>query len=316
MDQNDLSLLYTHISTSVHFTLPTIAILDLSKQVNAWITDGECGAIIYGRPRVGKTRAIMYITKELKKKYGATLPVYVLNMTDHKPSEKYFYTELLKAIGHDEVHKGTVSMLKERLINSLIFDAQETQYRRVVLFIDEAFLLIEKDFIWLMDIHNNLAIQNVHLTVLLFGTNELKGIKTAFCRAKKYQIVDRLMLEEYLYKGIGSNKDALACLHNLDVPLTNYHKDIILTQTFFPDAYDDKKRLASCADILWDSFCDLLEENNITDNDIPMKYFMKAIIYCLKTFGAFGKEVYFPTKDNWKEAVLNSGYLKSISSTA
>lgn len=315
MDQDDLSMLYTHISTSIHFTLPTIAILDLSKQVNTWITEGECGAIIYGRPRIGKTRAIMYISRELKKKYGTALPVYVLNMTDHKASEKYFYSEFLKAIGHKEVHKGTVSMLKERLINALIFDAQETQYRRVVLFIDEAFLLTEKDFIWLMDIHNNLDMQNVHLTVLLFGTSELKGIKTAFCRAKKYQIVDRLMLEEYLYQGISSSKDALACLHNLDIPLTNYHRPIILTQTFFPDAYDDKKRLASCADMLWDSFCELIESQNIADSDVPMKYFMKAIIYCLKTFGAFGKGIYFPNKANWEEAVLNSGYLKSISCT-
>ncbi len=32
---------------------------------------------------------------------------------------------------------------------------------------------------------------NVHLTVLLFGTNELKSIKSSFCESKRFQIVDR-----------------------------------------------------------------------------------------------------------------------------
>ena len=137
MVTDELSMLYTHISSSIDFTIPTIAILDLAKIVDTWITDGDCGAII--------------------------------------------------------AHKGTASMMKERLTNALISDSRETQYRRVVLFIDEAFLLTEKDFIWLMDIHNNLDMCNVHLTVLMFGTNELKGIKNAYCRARRFQIVDRFI---------------------------------------------------------------------------------------------------------------------------
>ncbi|MDF2609192.1 MAG: hypothetical protein K0R92_666 [Lachnospiraceae bacterium] len=312
MVTDELSMLYTHISSSIDFTIPTIAILDLAKIVDTWITDGDCGAIIFGRPRIGKTRAIHYISKELKKKYGKDLPVYVLNTTDHKPSEKYFYSELLKTIGHNEAHKGTASMMKERLINALISDSRETQYRRVVLFIDEAFLLTEKDFIWLMDIHNNLDMCNVHLTVLMFGTNELKGIKNAYCRARRFQIVDRFMVEEYEYKGIASARDALACLHNMDIPLSNYPGNIILTQIFFPDAYADKKRLAACANAIWDAFLDLIQGNNIPDIDIPMKYFMKAVVYCLKTYGVHGKGIYFPDKSAWKDAVNNSGYLKSV----
>ena len=314
MEKDELAMLYTHISSSIDFTIPTIAILNLANLVNTWITDGDCGAIIYGRPRIGKTRAILYISKELKMRYGKELPVYVLNMTDHKASEKYFYSEMLKAIGHGEAHKGTVSMMKERLINSLIFDSKETQYRRVVLFIDEAFLLTEKDFIWLMDIYNNLNMCNVHFTVLMFGTSELKSIKNAYCRAHKIQIVDRFMVEEYDYKGITSAKDAIACLHNMDIPLLNYPGNIILSQIFFPDAFADKKRFASCANMMWDSFIELIQSNDIPYIDIPMKYFMKAAVFCLKDYGIYGKGIYFPDKKAWKEAVENSGYLKSIQS--
>lgn len=54
-----------------------------------------------------------------------------LKYTDHKPSEKYFYSEILKTIGYNEAHKGTSSMMKECLINALISDSRETQYRRL-----------------------------------------------------------------------------------------------------------------------------------------------------------------------------------------
>lgn len=87
---------------------------------------------------------------------------------------------------------------------------------------------------------------------------------------------------------------------------------VILTKIFFPDAYADMKRLAACADILWDTFLDLIQGNNIPDVDIPMKYFMKAIVYCLKSYGVYGKGIYFPDKRAWEDAVNNSGYLKSV----
>jgi len=312
MGPDELTMLYTHMLSSIDFTIPTIAILDLAAAVDTWINGGDCGAIVYGRPRVGKTRAIHYISGELKRKYGKNLPVYVLNMTEHNPSQKYFYSEILKVIGYYEAHKGTASMMKERLVRILFLEARETQYRRVVLFIDEAFLLTEKDFIWLMDIHNNLDMRNIHLTVLMFGTNELKSIKSAYCQARRFQIVDRFMVEEYEYKGVASAKDALACLHNMDVALTSYPGKPILTQTFFPGAFANKKRLAACANILWDVFLDLSQDNNIPATDIPMKYFMKAVVFCLKNYGQYGKGVYFPDKIAWADSVSNSGYIKSF----
>lgn len=45
MVTDELSMLYTHIS-SIDFITPTIAILDLAKIIDTWITDGDCGAIL------------------------------------------------------------------------------------------------------------------------------------------------------------------------------------------------------------------------------------------------------------------------------
>lgn len=40
------------------FNITTSAILSLQKNINTWISNGIPGTIIYGRPRIGKTRAI------------------------------------------------------------------------------------------------------------------------------------------------------------------------------------------------------------------------------------------------------------------
>ena len=114
------------------FNITTPAIMDFQKNVLKWVSDGTPGAVIYGRPRIGKTRAILYIDSALKAKYGSELPIYVLNVTEHVPKDKFFYSELLKAIGHVEFEKGTVSVLKERLLNALFTSACNTKYRKII----------------------------------------------------------------------------------------------------------------------------------------------------------------------------------------
>lgn len=54
------------------------------------------GGIIYGRPRLGKTRAIHYLTTELQENHGSQLPVFMVNCRKYKyPSEITFFEDLL-----------------------------------------------------------------------------------------------------------------------------------------------------------------------------------------------------------------------------
>lgn len=64
-------------------------------------------------------------------------------------------------------------VLKERLLNSLAVAAKDTIYTKIILFIDEAYLLHDKDFIGLMDIYNNLNLLDIQFTVFMVRTYEL-----------------------------------------------------------------------------------------------------------------------------------------------
>lgn len=313
-EQNDIDIseLERYLG-SIHYTIPTKSILDLQVKVEEWISMNDCGAIVYGESRAGKTRAIRYISDHLKEKYSTQLPVYTFTATDHVPTQKTFYASLLTALGHEEPHKGTAVQMRQRLVNRIIINALDTKYRRAVLFIDEAYLLSDKEYLWLIDIYNELNLQDILFTVFLFGTKELKQQKNSYISAGKKQIVLRFMVNEFEFKGITNLREATICMSSVDKPFkpSGFEEDIILSKLFFPNSYKDGFKLTAYSKDLWNAFEEIKKENNINTNQILMKYFMDAIIYCLKKYGIFGKGIYQPSLEEWKQSILNSGFVIS-----
>lgn len=249
----------------------------------------------------------------LKEKYSLQLPIYTFTATDHVPTQKTFYSSLLTAIGHEDPHKGTAVQMRQRLVNRIIINALDTKYRRAILFIDEAYLLSDKEYLWLIDIYNELNLQDILFTVFLFGTKELKQQKTTYISAGKKQIVLRFMVNEFDFIGITNQRDAAICLASIDKPIriTSCKDEIILSELFFPLAYKDGVKLTSYADDLWDAFEQVKEENNISSGQILMKHFMDAVFYCLKRYGVYGESLYHPTVEEWKQSIMESGFVIS-----
>lgn len=298
---------------SINYTIPTKSILDLQNKVEEWVAMNDCGAIIYGESRAGKTRAILYISSHLKDKYGSQLPIYTFTATDHIPTQKTFYASLLSAIGHEEAHKGTAVQMRQRLVNRIIVNALDTKYRRAVLFIDEAYLLSDKEYLWLIDIYNELNLHDILFTVFLFGTKELKDQKAGYISAGKKQIVLRFMVNEFEFKGITNQREAAICLASIDKPFKpdGYNEEIILSELYFPEAYKDGYKLTDYAEDIWNAFEIIKNENNIYTEQILMKHFMDAILFCTREYGIFGKNIYQPTISEWKESIIRSGFILS-----
>lgn len=298
---------------SIQYTIPTKSILDLKNKVEEWISMNDCGAIIYGESRVGKTRAIRYISMHLKKTYSSQLPVYTYTATDHVPTQKTFYSSLLTALGHEEPHKGTAVLLRQRIVNRIIMNALDTKYRRAILFIDEAYLLSDKEYLWLIDIYNELNLQDILFTVFLFGTRELKEQKSGYIAAGKKQIVLRFMVNEFEFKGITNQREAAICMASIDkqISLPGWKEEIKLFHIYFPMACKDGLKLSSCAEDLWEAFELVKIEYNIHTDQVLMKHFMDAILLCFKRFGAYGQGIYQPTINEWKESIISSGYVIS-----
>ena len=186
-----------------NYLITTRKLIELHKEIARWNMTGITGAIIYGYPRTGKTKAITYLAKAFESDAGNNIPVVLWDITDHTPTEKNFYGSILKAIGLPEPsQRDTALVLKTRIVNTLTVVASETEMRTIILLIDEASELNIKDFIWLMDLYNALMHNDVLLITYMFGTYKLKAIKENLKSIGESQIVGRFMTKEYIFKGI------------------------------------------------------------------------------------------------------------------
>lgn len=322
------TLIMNHINDGL--IIPTASINELwENNVKQWLIMASTGAIICSRPRVGKTVAIDYLAHKIDEMYDGGIPVIKWNITNHAVTERNFYSSLLMAMGDPEPNKGTTALvLKNRVLNVLTELAcagnSDTMYsedgmpglRRIVLFCDEAYLLDEKDFNWLMDLYNNLRHNKVYLTTFLVGTEELQALKAHFISLQKDQIIGRFMIDEHEFSGIRTKEEMALCLSVFDTEMRIpgiYGEKIIPSQYFFPEAYARGEGLYSMlTDVFWDVFQDMKEKGKIPYDDIPMKYFIRSIMSTMTVYGKNGiQEKYFLNAKDVLEAVKSSGYAMS-----
>ena len=296
---------------STDFIIKTKAIHELEQQILSWLTTSCCGAIIYGRARIGKTKAMRSIADSIKEKYGENFPVIAWDITDHAITEKNFYTSLLMAMGFEDIPRSmTALMLKQKILNALSIAAYETPFRKVVIMLDEAWKLSEKDFSWLMDLYNNLSRKDILLTCFLFGTQELKDFKTELKYLGKDQIIGRFMINEFKFYGIKTKEEIMLCLVSFDNMSVRTDEEKIIDY-FFPDR-DDEAPFLDLGNDYWNAFMDIRKRNNIKAKDIPMKYFIDSFIYLLQDYGFYSENpVSFPSFKELMACIEKSGYGES-----
>ncbi|MBE3556679.1 MAG: ATP-binding protein [Firmicutes bacterium] len=294
------------------YRVPTRAINDLGEVLLDWIHKRSPGGIITGRPRLGKTRTVEYLTMQLPRVLGdAAIPMYKICCNKYRvPTENTFYGDILMDLGHAEI-KGTIAVRRDRICKYLIAAACASNQRRVILILDDAHRLTRLLYECLTDIHNQLDRHEVNLTVFLVGQPELIHQKQSLLAMKAHQIVGRFMVHEYQFHGIRSVEDVRECLQAYDTGSEYPHgSGWSCTRYYFPTQFDRGFRLEQYAEDLWRTFQQLHSEDGLGPSvEIPMQYFALTVEYLLTEFGIDGKDVDRRTKSNLREAVTKSGYV-------
>lgn len=303
--------------SSREFVIPTRSIFSLKARVDEWLQTNSCGGIVCGPSRCGKTCAIQYITKELKKIYGSELPIYTYTATTHIATQKTFYESLLLMLDHENASKGTANQMRQRIINRIVIDAANTKYRMAILWIDEAYLLAEREFSWMVDLYNGLHLNDIQLTVILVGTRELLETKKGLIKSEKQQFILRFFVNEAQFHGIESQSDLFMCMSSLEkeaFSVEGADEPIYLGKTFFPDAYRDGKDLTSFAADFWTAMQNLRKKHHIKADYLTMKCFMDTISHCIRKYGALAGEhnkVYAPSVAEWEDCLVDAAYVSS-----
>jgi len=293
LSEEEASLLYSFF-LSPQNTVPTKQIGLFVNEAMDYIESGTPGMIVYGIPRVGKTRAAEYLEMELRRKYGENLPVYywsVQNLT--ALSDKEMIGQLLRATGDPICSKGNSSDRMARLVTRMSTAACRTPYRKAILIVDEAQNMRDRHYDTLITLYNDLDRRDyqIRLTVILLGQPELKQIKQTYMREMP-QVVGRFMTHEYEFRGIQSADDMIIAALSLEnqMHFPNENCRLMTASVFFPEAVrkDPNFTIAGTMPQMFAAFARLGKRSpEEAKMNIPMQLFIETYSECLRKYGAY-----------------------------
>ena len=294
--------------TSQETNIKTIEVHRAYLMIEQVLAFGTTGALIYGRPRLGKTRAIKIITADLAKTFP-DMPVFCKYSIKHVPNEKQFYSEMLTVVGLAAKRTMTGHEMRILLKDAMIAAAEHTKFRRICLFIDEAQMLNLVDYTCLIDLYNLLDHEDIQLSVFLVGQPELVKQKEAFKIAHQDQIIGRFMMREAEFSGIRSSESLAHVLNEIDTADNLRGDASSLTELLYGDSAVNGETLASIADDLYEAFLEQNRLAGIRHNDIGMKYIIETLAYLFAQYSDLGLHpAGFPDKDLLLRCVQSIGY--------
>ncbi|MGZ9709209.1 AAA family ATPase [Glaciimonas sp. GNP009] len=298
-----------HPLATGQYRIATPAIQAFYELISRCLRYRITGALIYGPPRIGKTKAIEYIRLLLAEKVPTITTYHV--QAEHKPrhAEGPFFANLLEAVGYPDASGGSNSAKRQRLINKIREACIKAGRGTVILFCDEAQRFDENEYEWLRDIHDHLDRMEIKLFTFLVGQQDLLSIKTNFQRSGKMQIVARLMVEELAFYGVRDVNEVATCLAGYGQTFYPRGSEWSFTRFYLQQAVDAGYVLTDDAQLIWTTFENIHNKAGFSGAmDIPMESFTRAVEIVLKDAAIHDAPAYRPPPALWEQAIRHSGY--------
>ena len=268
------------------------------------------GALIYARPRMGKTHAVDYVALHLAK-HRPDILVLRMSCEHHRSDyEGPFFSTLLSAAGVRHPQPRTIAEKRFALMRRLSEQLQMRAGHIVVLLCDEAQRLSKHALEWLRDVHDQLAHHGLRLITFLVGQPQLMEQKAQYQLAGDEQIVARFMIEQLHFRGITDAVEAATCLASYD--LTHYPEDagLAFTEFFYPRAFSCGLRLEDSAAAIWNEFIGAHAAAQLHEPaEIAMDYFTRAVEFTLINGPQWDSLALELGAAHWERAVRESGYV-------
>jgi len=292
------------------YRVPTPSIAALRTLVDECLFLYISGALVHGRPRMGKSYAIDFLRLDLEHRLPK-LSVYKIRCTRSQfPSENAFFAALLHAAKHPAQSGASKAALRGRLVHKLRQVADARGDDRIVLFADEAQNLREIEYEWLRELHDELESNDLRLFTFLVGQVQLLAQKSALQAQDKEQIVARFMVEELAFRGIASVEECTAVLRAYDLGEYPAGSGWSYTRYCVPRAHAAGLRLEESGPRLWRAFEDAHLKAALEGRvEIPMKYFTAAAEAALLLSSGRDSETLSMDAAFWSDMVERSRYV-------
>lgn len=279
--QQDLDDLFDyHPIMEKEYVLPTPMMQRCYEIIRERVWARRTGLVLYGPPRVGKTRCSFAVKELLLEEFPRC---YVTRMSVRRASYvsgAHICRAILDAEDHVMSKRQTEDELMRNVLTDIEIKIRAIGGKQYVLIIDEIQLLNNVDLQQLVCIHNALEERKIRMTTISFAQPEIQSARTALMASKDRQIIARFLSEMVCYGGCGTVADLRALLRCYDES-SEFPEGSGWSYTRFcvPTAFEHGFRLQKYAQQLW------LRLNSAGKSDaydtLPMEHTCLSIEYLL-----------------------------------
>lgn len=131
-------LLVARVLAGRAFLVKTDGCVQYYSRLKRWLTSGNQGAVVFGRPRLGKTSATRWVLSMIQQAFGKVPFVEVPIRKQHLQNEGAFFQFLLKCCRHKHYNRGTVADKRDRFMEAMLSRARRSSIRMVIRVIQKA----------------------------------------------------------------------------------------------------------------------------------------------------------------------------------
>ena len=274
---------HDHPLVTRDYSLYTPPIERMVDQLASWIDNQVEGATIYGPSRFGKSSAVdHWVQTLLSQRYKSAVPMVVWSHTDAGGANSIgrFYACLLHASNHP-LAKATRSPLSRQhmLMERWHSLAVRGGGRFLVLIIDEAQGMSQREWMWLVELHSLLEKERLRLCVFSIASLQFFEEPMGLAMVGGAHVAARFMLASERFHGI-EGLDELACVMVGYDQATEWppHSGTSFTEGVAAAAWAEGFRMEDHADKLHQALVEGLPTNYAGPPEFPMK----SIAHCCR----------------------------------
>lgn len=295
-----------HPIVTQNYAIFTAAVDAFVEKLGDWIDGNITGAYVYGPSRFGKTRAIKYFLAQLlSERFGGPVPIFawIRSLAFKTPSE--FYKSMLSSFGH--AYEGSKIPAHERLVairELMMARADQCGTNYVVLIVDEAQGLTTQEWLWVLAIQNEMDKDGYILSVFSIASHQMAYEFDLLSRTGNPHVAARFLIDNWRFPGVESIGELEFILDGYDEQSKWPENDgVSYLAHFAPQHYQNNKRLAKCAPVLWECMVALLPAGYKSEWSFPMKHVALSV-----------EEVLFDLANgvDWDEATSSESWVLAL----
>ena len=261
-----------------NFFIPTKQIELLKDELECWLSNGSTGGVILGAPRQGKSKAIKFISTQLKNRVSEHIPSAYISV---KPRDTSTVTSIFKNLAYSLDIPFKARSTSDDISNLICIHLAEmavgNNTNQVVLFVDEVQRLKAQQLEVFAEIFDELSYIGVNLSVFFIGNDiESEGLISQIKSYKNELIRGRFFTLFCEFEGLKSIEELRFCLKKYDSVKFEAVENKTITEFFLSELHKQGWKIESLAEIIWDVFIEEYK-TKLKISSWGMQYFTAAI---------------------------------------